>query len=240
MRGSEHIRPLRRRAPETKAAIIQWDVGTWSQALSFWEQRSGELAGRLGLDIGSRDGGLSLFMALRDCRMVCSDVDGPTPEAKRLHEQHGVADLVSYEQVDAMRIPFPAEVFDVVILKSVLGALDAEEGGLTTQYKAVGEILRVLKPGGRFLFAENMTGSAMHRLLRKWFIPWGKDWHYFTIPEIKDLMSGFGTVDLAFAGFVATLGRREWQRGLLHLLDLGIVPFLPKRMRYAVFGVATK
>jgi SAM-dependent methyltransferase len=237
-RAREETPPRRGRA--VVSAIIQWDVATWKYGLRFWEQRAGNLDGRLALEIGSHDGGLSLFLALKGCRVVCSDVQGPTVRAKELHRTYGVSSLVSYECIDVKIVPFPDEHFDVVILKSVLGALGTGEDALKAQRQAVSEIRRVLKTGGKFLFAENMRGSPMHVILRRCFIPWGRDWHYFTVAEISDLLSGFATMELSFRGFAATLGRREWQRSLLHNVDRVLVPLLPSALRYVVFGSVTK
>jgi len=222
------------------ADIIQWDVGTWKYGLSFWAEKAGIEAGCSALDIGGRDGGLSLFLALNGCRVVCSDLDGPTARARELHRAYGVYDLVSYAEVDATMIPYPDERFDLVVLKSVLGALGDAGEVLAPQRRAIGEIRRVLKPGGRFLLAENMRGSSMHRLLRARYVPWGRRWHYFSTEEVEDLLSPFAAAELSFRGFAATLGRQEWQRRLLHGLDRLIVPLTPVSSRYVVFGVAVK
>jgi hypothetical protein len=48
--------------------VIEWDVATWSRALPLWEAAAGpSLAGKRGLEIGSRGGGLSLWMARKGC-----------------------------------------------------------------------------------------------------------------------------------------------------------------------------
>jgi SAM-dependent methyltransferase len=226
-------KPLWRSRPVARD-IIQWDVGTWKHALHFWDQRVGILKGKLGLEIGSRD------LALQGCNVVCSDLNGPTARAKELHRRYGVSDLVSYERVDVTRIPYPDDHFDVVIFKSVLGALGRGDSALQAQREAVREIRRVLKAGARLLFAENVEASAVHRLLRRYLVPWGRDWHYLTQEELTDLLSEFADVDLSFRGFTAALGRREWQRSLLHVLDSVTLPLLPASWRYVAFGSAVK
>jgi SAM-dependent methyltransferase len=222
------------------ADIVRWDIGTWKYGLGFWEQRARNLDGKLGLEVGSHDGGLSLFLALRGCRVVCSDLGSPTPRAKELHRDYGIAEQVTYATVDVKEIPYPDEHFDLVILKSTLGALGSADSSLGAQRTALSQIHRVLKPGGQFLFAENMKGSRMHALLRRRFVPWGRDWQYFTEKQMTDLLSEFTRVDLSFRGFAAVFGRREWQRKLLHEVDRVLVPFLPKALRYVVFGYAVK
>jgi SAM-dependent methyltransferase len=222
------------------ADIIQWDIATWRPALDFWLERTGSLAGSLALELGARDGGLSLFLARAGCRVICSDVNGPTEQAKRLHSDYGVQDAISYEVVDMRRIPHLDDCFDVVILKSTLGALGNADARLGPQSDAVTEIHRVLRPGGVFLFAENMAGSTAHAWLRKHFVPWGREWLYFTDTQLGQLLSGFRKVDLRFCGFASAFGRREWQRTLLHGLDRLLVPLLPESARYVVFGCAQK
>ena len=160
--------------------VIEWDVATWKDALAFWDKRMGVMDGKIGLEIGSRHGGLSLFLALKKCSVVCSDLHGPTEKATQLHRRYEVQDLVSYHCIDAKHIPFPDEYFDVVILKSVLGGMRSEDARLGAQHAAMSEMRRVLRTGAPLLFAENMKASPMHGLLRRRLIPWGRDWQYFT------------------------------------------------------------
>lgn len=222
------------------ADIIQWDIATWKPALDFWLERTGSLEGSLALELGARDGGLSLFLALVGCRVICTDVSGPTDRAKQLHVDYGLQDAISYECADIHHIPHPDECFDVVILKSTLGALGNADAQLGPQSEAMVEVRRVLRPGGVFLFAENMAGSSAHVLLRKHFVPWGREWLYFTDAQLRHLLSSFREVDLRFYGFASAFGRSEWQRTLLHALDRLLVPVLPESARYVVFGYARK
>jgi SAM-dependent methyltransferase len=222
------------------ADAIQWDVATWKYALRFWTERLESVQGRLALEIGSRDGGLSLFLALRGCQVVCSDLDGPTPQAIELHRRYGVADRISYASVDACAVPFPDEHFDLVVFKSVLGALRDQNPPLGAQRTAVSEMHRVLKDGGRLLFAENLQASPLHTLLRERFVRWGRDWRYLSHVEISELLSGFTETDLSCRGFASAFGRREWQRSLLHGVDRLAVPLVPVSWRYVAFGVAVK
>ncbi len=63
--------------------IIEWDAGSWRRALPFGRQHAGDLKGMKVLDIGGRNGGLSLCFALAGCTVVCSDLDGPAEAAGR-------------------------------------------------------------------------------------------------------------------------------------------------------------
>ena len=226
-------------AGRTVADVIQWDVRSWGRALSMWDVWVPEIRGGRVLDIGARDGGISLYWALRGAAVVCSDLVAPTGTARQLHERYGVGGRVTYASVDATRMPFADAQFDVVSFKSVLGGIGgtrAYEG----QLQAVTEICRVLKPGGRLLFAENTTASALHRLLRRRFVTWAGRWRYLSPQELGDLLACFEDVDLRFTGVLATLGRTERQRGALSTIDTAIERFVPDDWKYIAVGCATR
>ena len=73
--------------------IVEWDVVNWSRAISFWEKdiHDKDLTGKKVLDIGGRNGGISLFFALKGCNVICSDInkDG-FQKARALHEKYNV------------------------------------------------------------------------------------------------------------------------------------------------------
>lgn len=219
--------------------IVEWDVATWKQALPFWERCAGDLTGAKVLDIGSRHGGLSLYFALRGCRVVCSDLQGPTKDAMALHKRYNVSDQVCYRRIDATGIDAPDGEFDVVTFKSVLGAIGRDEH-LERIEQAVGEMQRVLRPGGKVLFAENLRASFLHAYLRRAFVQWGSTWRYIASDELPRLFAGFATLQIQCYGFWAALGRSERQHTLLHGLDVVTGPMVPRSWRYVAFGCATK
>lgn len=223
-----------------KSEIIEWDIGAWSKALEFWGRDSaGLVSGSNALEVGARNGGLSLYLALCGCNVVCSDLDLPGEAARALHRKHGVEKRVRYAAVDATNIAFPDESFDIVVFKSVLGGL-AGGGGAGRQQQAVSEMRRVLKPGGRLLFAENLRGSFLHMYARKTFISWGKGWRYIAAAEVKVFLSEFSEVKLATYGFFGAFGRSEVQRRFLGRIDAVVNPFISSRARYIVYGIAVK
>lgn len=188
--------------------FLQWDIDTWKHALYHWDA---VLANRpptdgplKALDLGARDGGLSLYLAQKGFEVVCSDMEGPTELAHRLHERYGLAGQITYQAVNATAIPFEDECFDVVIFKSILGGI-----GTFLNYAAietaVGEMRRVLKPGGVLLFAENQRGSRFHQKARSIFVPWGKRWYYVSLEEIEALLAGFASCEIRTYGFLACI-----------------------------------
>jgi len=113
------------------------------------------------LDLGARNGGTSLFFALKGLNCVCSDLKGPTEQAKILHKKYNVCELIRYECVDCASIDYPDNTFDIVAFKSVMGSVGANKN-FDNINKAFDEIYRVLKSDGILLFCENLRGGFLH------------------------------------------------------------------------------
>jgi ubiquinone/menaquinone biosynthesis C-methylase UbiE len=222
------------------AEIVEWDVKNWARALKHWERALPEpLTGQRALEIGARNGGLSLYLALRGCEVVCSDRDEPRNEARHKMERHGVGSRVRYEKIDVHAIPYADATFDIVAFKSVLGhvTLHQKDNG---QKRAMDEMYRVLKPGGLLLFAENLAGSRIHRFLRHHCVGWGSSWRYVPLKAVPELTSAFRDVRYRTYGFVACFGRSERQRRCLALVDVLLDPLLRAQAKYILFGYARK
>ncbi|MBO9578037.1 MAG: class I SAM-dependent methyltransferase, partial [Microbacteriaceae bacterium] len=104
------------------ADIVGWDVRTWGRAVSTWDAALAALpAGPLDvLEVGAGPGGPSLWLALKGHRVTTSNLDHTEALARPLHERYGVADRVTYVDLDLTAgSPFDA-AFDVVVFKSVL------------------------------------------------------------------------------------------------------------------------
>jgi len=56
--------------------ILEWDIQSWKQAVLFWDRFTADIAGARVLDIGARNGGLSLYFALKGAHVICSDLKG--------------------------------------------------------------------------------------------------------------------------------------------------------------------
>ena len=218
--------------------IIQWDIKTWSKALPFWQKNVSIKSEMRALAIGEREGGISLWLALQGVNVVCTDYNDFPKETTQLHKRHNVSDRIYYENgIDLADLSkFPSSSFDLVVFKSVLGALSKKE----KQQKAFEEMNRVLKPGGAILFAENSKGSKLHSVFRKKFIKWNSYWRYLDYKRDQDLFVGFSSVKLTTSGFIAVFGRTEKQRSVLAAFDRIINPILPPSFNYVVFGVLTK
>lgn len=219
-------------------AVLEWDIHNWSRALRYWHDQTPDLDGQDGLEIGARNGGLSLYMAWRGARVICSDLAPPGDKARELHRQFTLQDEIQYLAADATRLPFADGAFDLVMAKSVLGGIGSH-GRQEQQVSAIAEIHRVLRPGGRFYLAENLLATPAHQFLRRRFVSWGRRWRYLEFSELKSLLSAFSEVDLRSCGYLGALGRTESQRRALGRLD-DLFIRLPANCHYLGYGYCTK
>jgi SAM-dependent methyltransferase len=219
--------------------ILQWDVQSWSPALNYWEEHISWNPETLALELGGRQGGLSLWLALKGIRVICSDLSGARLTAEPLHQRYGVTSLITYEDIDATSIPYENH-FDLIVFKSIIGGI-GRNNQPDMQRKVFNEILKALKPGGKLLFAENLSASPIHRFLRRKFIKWGGYWRYVTLQELKEFMQDFNSLSIESTGVIAAFGRSESQRGLLSHIDAAVLNQLsPRNWRYIGYGIAEK
>ncbi|KAB2907677.1 MAG: class I SAM-dependent methyltransferase [Ignavibacteriales bacterium] len=177
--------------------VIDWDVVNWRKCLPFFEKDNFCFAGKKALAIGEKDGGLSLWLAAKGSSVISTDLNGVSDRAKEKHAAYHLQDKIKYSEQNILSLNYPDETFDIVIFKSVLGALREKE----KQQAAINEIRRVLKPGGTLFFAENLVSTSLHTFLRKKFIKWASYWRYITISEAKELCAEFTRVETKTAGF---------------------------------------
>lgn len=218
--------------------IFGWDVVNWSRALPFWQGALGTRPRGQALELGSRGGGLSLWLARQGFDVVCSDIQLPGNAAIAMHAKYGVGDRVTYRCLDATDLPY-SEAFDVIAFKSVLGGIRGRKGQ-AAHVTVLREIHKALKPGGILLFAENLEASLIHRLLRRVFIPWGTFWQYLTIPELEDGASIFERFEYKTAGFFGAFGRSEKWRDRPGRLDTAFDGIVSQDSRYILFGYAVR
>ncbi len=220
----------------TRKDIIQWDIKNWGEALDFWEPFLHQVEGKKAAAFGEREGGLSLWLSNHGFEVECSDYKLSEELPLALHRKYEVEKQVSYSNQDITEIYFPDNTFDVVMFKSVIGALGSKE----KQDKALSELHRILKPGGYLLFAENLEATKLHNFARKKFTDWGHRWRYLRWTERMSQFSHFSGCMFKAKGFSATFGRSEKQRNVLASFDRVINPFTPNSWRYILFGACRK
>ncbi|MFN0073892.1 MAG: class I SAM-dependent methyltransferase [Chloroflexota bacterium] len=119
------------------------------------------------LDIGSGLGGPARTLATDfDCQVTGLEL---TEEFHRaavlLTEMTGLNDRVTLVQGNALDLPFPDQSFDAVLTTQIAMHLEDKE-------RLYGQIHRVLRPGGQYVFQDFMAGPEEPMLYP---VPWAKD-----------------------------------------------------------------
>ena len=98
---------------------IDWDNPNWSRALAFLDTyKQNDFDGKIVLEIGARNGDLSIWAALNGAQVICSDIEEPSEFANKKINQLKLTN-VEYMVLDALNLPYENE-FDFVLFKSVL------------------------------------------------------------------------------------------------------------------------
>ena len=224
---------------ELQKDIIQWDIRSWSKALTFWEDHVDWNNVENGLELGGHEGGLSLWLALKEKTTVCSDLKDVKGTAEKLHLKHGVSSFITYQDIDATNIPYENH-FDIIVFKSIIGGI-GRDNNYEIQQKVFKEIYKALKPGGKLLFAENLIASPFHRFMRKRFVKWGNAWRYVSLKEMNEFLSDFSSHQLNTTGVLASFGRNESQRNVLSKIDeIVLNRICPENWKYISYGIAVK
>ena len=224
----------------TIADIIEWDILNWSQLIPYWEPILKKLpADSKVLAFGERNGGLSLWLALNGFNVVCTDRVGPTNAAIEMHKKYKVADKISYGSFDVVNSPVENNKYDLIIAKSVLGGIKSDYKNSTTRNadtrnNAAKNIYDLLKPGGYFLFAENMKGSKLLHQIRK-LLGKQKGWYYFNFKDIENLFKIFSNVEIRSFGVIPTTSHNRFFNRLAFVLNKYCLCLLPAGYRYIAF-----
>jgi len=225
--------------------IIEWDVLNWAEALKVWQPVIDTLPpdSKI-LAIGERNGGLSLWLALQGFRVICTDRTGPTEEAKKMHQDYGVQELIEYRSFDIFNPDIPENAIDLVIMKSVLGGLksnyqDKSSRNDDARKLAIQNIYNLLKPGGYLLTADNMQGGFLIQWLRNGHNKQA-GWHYFSLAEMNALMASLSSSSTHVFGILPASFSNQPLNALSHFANKYLLQWLPATNKYIGITVARK
>jgi SAM-dependent methyltransferase len=152
-------------------------------------------AGARALDVGCGTGCYARPFARRT-RAGVIGIDVTVPLLRRARFE--APDNLCFAAGDASELPFPAESFDAVVGNAVLHHLPLE--------RSLPELIRVLKPGGRFCFAEPNLLNPHVFVERN--IPWLRRWLENSPDEVafirwglRRTLEAFGLVDVSIEPF---------------------------------------
>lgn len=225
--------------------IIEWDVLNWSHLIKLWQPVLDALPrGSKVLAIGERNGGLSLWMALQGFQVVCTDRQGPTQQAKDLHKKYGVDNKVIYRDFDLVNTKDFDTIYDVIIMKSVLGGVKEQYGDAAsrtdaTRQKAVDNIYKLLSPQGIFLSADNLQGNIFLRLIKR-LKNKQSGWYYFNIHELNDLCKQFSFVKVQSFGVIPSKFSVPILNKAAYIINSFLSQLLPPNNTYIAFTTARK
>ena len=100
------------------------------------------------LECACGTGLLTAVLAPRCARLTATDFSAKM--LKRAQKKCGKFGNVAFAQADILHLPYPDERFDVVVAANVIHLLDEP-------YKALGELERVCRPGGRLIIPTYMN-----------------------------------------------------------------------------------
>jgi ubiquinone biosynthesis O-methyltransferase len=184
------------------AAYADWRASALGRATDALEQDLilelvGPPAGLRILDVGCGDGILVLDLAGRGAHATGVDASAAMVAAARARAHRHRRD-VSFDMARAEALPFQSQTFDVVVAVTVLCFIEDAA-------RVLGELTRVLKPGGRLIIGELGAWSswAAVRRVKGWLgSPVWRHARFRTPSELRRLAIGAGLVDLSVRGAV--------------------------------------
>ena len=173
------------------------------------------LAGKRVLDIGSGVGGIDALLVARHHagEVVGIDVEPLLVESARsLIARRGLSDRVSFRLVDPGPLPFADASFDVVFSKDAIVHIPDKPA----LYR---EVLRVLRPGGRFLASDWLFSAEAQTspTIAAWTAGNPLTFAYVTPEAAADALAGAGFEQIAITDRNAAL--RQANRAEVAILE---------------------
>lgn len=206
-----------------------WNRRTWADAVAFaLSALPGDLRGRTVLEIGAgKYSCLAPAFAKLGATVFCSYYGQARQEVESgqlrvVSEKHGIGDISVIE----VNIHEVRGVYDIIVLKSVLGGIcrGDERGTVRT---VIDGLMEHLADGGVILTIDNGRIRPFAKLSRR-FGAGRNRWTYFTREDVQEAFAGlsFETQGFGFlnCGALRFLFRRDWEalevvNNVLHRID---------------------
>jgi sarcosine/dimethylglycine N-methyltransferase len=185
------LNPEQRLSPDVLGALDHFHTGGLRASRELLELARMRAEDRV-LDIGAGLAGPARLLASSlGCRVDCIDL---SPDfcagAALLNRLTGLEGRISVHEASALDLPFPGDSFDVVWMQNV-------GMNIADKRKLYGEIYRVLKSGGRFVFQEMAAG----KFATSYFpLPWASDPADSFLVSAEEMRSLLGEI-----GFIANV-----------------------------------
>ena len=158
--------------------FVRWHE--WRTMMRWLDPAPGETV----LDVACGWGGLSLRMAALGCRVIGIDLQQQfLDDAQRLAAEAGLP--IQYKVGDAERLPFPDNHFPKVVCSSSLEHMGDDR-------RALREMWRVLRPGGRLVLSTDSLSAPLSNDLRERHRTLAHVVHYYTDREIRTRLEETG------------------------------------------------
>ena len=153
-----------------------------------------DLSGKRVLDIGSGIGGVDAILVERHgaLEVVGIDVEKQLVDASRAFiAARGLSDRIRFELVDPGPLPFPDASFDVIFSKDAMVHIPDKAA-------LYAEVLRVLRPSGRFIAADWLwaPGAERSQVVKAWLSAGPLSFAFTTPEEATEAMQQAGFVDV--------------------------------------------
>ncbi|MCG9126468.1 class I SAM-dependent methyltransferase [Candidatus Poribacteria bacterium] len=202
--------------------LLLWWEDFYIPVFEYMLPKMGNLDGKSVLELGTGTGGTATLLAKRGASVTGIDLlPFRIDEAKIRAKQHNVDESIEFALMDAMHLAFPENTFDFIISKSVLV--------FTDHSLAAKECYRVLKPGGKAIFMENMRYHPLVWLYRKLFIKYSAGLHYFSKHDIDSVGSHFEDMEHAefhFSSVKSLFWKKILPISFLYRLSFGFLKVL--------------
>jgi len=216
--------------------LLLWWEDFYLPIFEYIFPKMGRLKGKKVLELGTGTGGTATLLAKRGATVVGIDLlPFRLTEAKARAAEYNVAESVEFALMDAMHLAFPDNTFDFIISKSVLV--------FTAHTETAQECYRVLKPGGKAIFIENMRHHPAVWLYRKAFLRYSSKLHYFSLRDVAAVGAEFEKLEhrefhlsavsaLFWQQCVSVPLFYRWTFGILKTVDAVLLKCLPFLKRF--------